>query len=197
MKHLLPLLIFCLSFTVFATDGDGKNDKKTSEKTTKTEDANSLVKWMTFEEAWAASKENPKKILVDIYTDWCGPCKMMNKNTFGNKDIAKYINRNFYPVKLNAEMKDTVTIDGEIYTFVAQGRRGMHMLAGALMKDSRGYPTVTIFNEERQLLQAIPGYQNIIDMDKLLHFFAEDHYKTTPYNIFESTFRSRLAPKEN
>ncbi len=187
MKHFLPLFFLICSISLFANNGDKDPVKKDNKK--------NEIKWMTFEEAWEASKKEPKKILVDIYTDWCGPCKMMNKNTFGNEDIAKYINRNYYPVKLNAEMQDTVKIEGEVYTFVPYGRRGMHMLAGALMQDSKGYPTITIINEERQIVQAIPGYQNIINMDKILHYFAEDHYKTTAYNIFEKSFISRLVPK--
>ena len=37
------------------------------------------IKWISFEQAIKAQKENPKKILMDVYTDWCGPCKLMDK----------------------------------------------------------------------------------------------------------------------
>jgi len=42
------------------------------------------VNWMTMDEALTAQKSNPKKIIVDFYTSWCGPCKLLDKNTFGN-----------------------------------------------------------------------------------------------------------------
>src|SRR6267154_1292240 len=66
------------------------------------------VHWYTFSEAVELQKKNPKPIMVDIYTSWCGPCKMMSANTFGNQIIAKYLNDKFYPVKFNAETRDTV-----------------------------------------------------------------------------------------
>ena len=35
------------------------------------------INWMTIEEAQEAQKKNPKKIMMDVYTKWCGPCKMV------------------------------------------------------------------------------------------------------------------------
>ena len=56
--------------------------------------ANSQVKWMTLEQAIEAQKTNPKKIMIDFYADWCGPCKIMEKNTYNHPIIAKYLNFN-------------------------------------------------------------------------------------------------------
>ena len=61
------------------------------------------IEWLTFEAALEAQKENPKKILMDVYTDWCGPCKLMDKKTFQNKDVAAYISEHYYAVRFNAE----------------------------------------------------------------------------------------------
>ena len=56
---------------------------------------------------------NPKKIFIDAYTVWCAPCKMLDKNTFANKDVANYINKNYYAVKFNAEGNETIKFDGK------------------------------------------------------------------------------------
>ena len=61
------------------------------------------VQWMSFEEAVAKNKLEPKKIFVDVYTDWCGWCKKMDAGTFNNPVVAKYLNEKYYNVKLDAE----------------------------------------------------------------------------------------------
>ena len=54
------------------------------------------VNWLSIEKAQELQKKVPKNIIMDIYTDWCGPCKLMDKNTFQNPDVAQYLNNNFY-----------------------------------------------------------------------------------------------------
>ena len=74
------------------------------------------IQWMTINEAMAAQAKNPKKIFVDMYTNWCGPCKLLDRNTFSNADVAAYINENFYPVKFNAEGDETVKFKEHVFT---------------------------------------------------------------------------------
>ena len=77
--------------------------------------AQDKIQWMSMNDALEAQKETPKKIFMDVYTDWCGPCKLLDKNTFGNKDVIKFVNENYYPVKFNRRrylkiMYDVLTI---------------------------------------------------------------------------------------
>ena len=73
------------------------------------------VNWVSFEQAVKLQKTNPKNIMMDVYTEWCGPCKMMDKNTFENPLIAKFLNDNFYAVKFNAEGTEKVSYNGKVY----------------------------------------------------------------------------------
>ena len=84
------------------------------------------INWVSIEEAEKMNKEKPKKIMVDVYTDWCGWCKKMDKDTFSNPVIAEIINEHYYAVKLNAEGKDEIIFNGTTYKFIAQGSRGYH-----------------------------------------------------------------------
>ena len=61
---------------------------------------------------------------MDVYTSWCGPCKMMMRNTFTNKDVINYINKNFYAIKFDAESGDDVTFKGT--SFKNQAINQMH-----------------------------------------------------------------------
>ena len=104
----------------------------------------SQVQWYTIEEAFALTKTEPRKIVIDVYTDWCTWCKVMDKNTYENQIIADYLNHKFYAVKFNAEQQEDVFINGTTYKFVASGSRGYHELAAALLNGNMGYPTVSL-----------------------------------------------------
>ena len=56
------------------------------------------IQWMSLDEALKEQKIKPKKIIMDVYTKWCGPCRLLDKKTFGNPDVSRYISQNFVPV---------------------------------------------------------------------------------------------------
>src|SRR6478736_5236100 len=91
------------------------------------------IKWMSFEEAIEKSKTEKRKIFIDVYTDWCGWCKVMDKKTFSEAKVAKILNEEFYPVKFNAEQRGNVVFNGTTFKFVASGNNGYHELAAALL----------------------------------------------------------------
>ena len=65
------------------------------------------LKWLDFESGYAKAAKEKKILLVDVYTDWCGWCKVMDKNTYSNDTIIQLINEKFVPVKLNPEKNRT------------------------------------------------------------------------------------------
>lgn len=148
------------------------------------------VNWLTFEEAVEKSKTEKKKIFIDVYTDWCGWCKVMDRETFGNEKIAKYLNENFYPVKLNAEQKEDITVNGQTFKWVASGTRGYHQLAAALLQGKLSYPTVVFLDENFNMLQPLPGYQKPEQFDPIIKFIGGGHYKTTKWADWQKTYVS-------
>ncbi|MBX2816085.1 MAG: DUF255 domain-containing protein, partial [Saprospiraceae bacterium] len=110
--------------------------------------AQDKIEWKSWEEAAAANAEDPRKILVDVYTDWCGWCKVMDRKTFTDPDIVSYINDNFHAVKLNAEQKEPITWQGYEFKWVAGGRNGVHTLAYSLLDKQMSYPQFVLLDEE-------------------------------------------------
>jgi thioredoxin-related protein len=141
----------------------------------------SKVNWMTIEEATAAQKKEPRKILIDVYTTWCGPCKMMDSNTFTNADVVSFINKNFYAVKFNAESGTDVQFKGTTYKNPsfdpnARGRNGVHEFSRALRVSA--YPTIVYLDENLEMIAPIKGYQSPQQIELYLKFFSSNTYKT-------------------
>lgn len=147
------------------------------------------VKWYTIEEAVAANKKAPKKMLVDMYTDWCGWCKVMDKQTFTDPAIIKYLNTHYYPVKFDAETKETINFKGKEYVWVNGGRRGYNQLAYELLRGRLGYPSLVYLDENQNLIRVAPGFKKPDQLMPELKFAAEDHYKTTDFTKYQSGVR--------
>ncbi len=113
------------------------------------------VKWMTFTEAVEKSKAEKRKIFIDVYTSWCGWCKVMDKNTFPDPEIAKLLNEKFYPVKFDAEQTNDVVFRGTTFKFISSGRGGYHQLAAALLNNQMSYPNFVFLDEEFRIIPLI------------------------------------------
>ncbi len=155
------------------------------------------VKWYTFEQAIELTRNEPRKLVVDVYTDWCVWCKVMDKNTFNNALIADYLNRNYYPVKLNAEQKENITVGETTFKFVAQGSRGYHELAAALLSGNMGYPSVVFLDEQIRIIQPLQGYIRARQFDEIMRFIGEEHYKTRTWEEFIKTYQSPIPEEES
>jgi thioredoxin-related protein len=150
------------------------------------------VKWHSFEEAVALSKENPKKLFIDVYTDWCGWCKKMEKETFNHPVIAKYLNENFYAVKFDAESTKPIEFAGTTFVNGGTETRNTHQLAIALLQGKLSYPSVAYMNEEMQLLTAIAGFKTPAEIEPILNYFAKDKYKSVGWTDFQASFESEI-----
>jgi thioredoxin-related protein len=146
------------------------------------------IKWYSFEEAVELSRENPRKILVDIYTDWCGFCKRMDAETFSDPQVARFINKHFYPVKLNSETRDTIEFQGHVFINEGEGRRSPHQLSVALLQGQMSYPSIVYINEDLELLTAVPGFRTPEQIEPLLRFIGEDHYLQQSWENYQQNF---------
>lgn len=175
MKHL-KIFFFLVTSFLFANNTD-------SEK----------INWISFEKAIELNKTNPKPILVDVYTDWCGWCKKMDAATYENKTIAAYINQNFYAVKFDAEQKEEIIFQGKTFKYQKNGRSGIHELAYALLQGKLSYPSTVFLDKETNYIEAVPGYLDPKKMEQITAFMAQETYKTdTDWVTFEKEFKSQL-----
>ncbi len=156
------------------------------------EKTQSEINWVTFEEAVELNKENPKMILIDLYTDWCGWCKKMDRDTYSRQEIIDYVNDKFYAVKFNAEQKEDVHFNGHTLKYVPSGKRGYHELAAALTRNQLSYPTTVFMDEKLQIIQPIPGYLDAKTFDTISRYMGEEKYKDTPWEEYQKSYESSL-----
>lgn len=150
------------------------------------------VEWYTFKEAVEKNKTNPKKILIDVYTDWCGWCDKMEEETFNHPEIAKYINKHFYAVRFDAESSEEITFRGKTFKKEGNKKRSPHQLAAALLQGKMSYPSVAYLNEDNQLITAVPGYYGPKDMEVLLKYFVQEEYKNQKFKDFQDSYKHSL-----
>jgi thioredoxin-related protein len=146
------------------------------------------IEWLSIEEAAEKNKTEPRKILIDVYTDWCGWCKRMDQTTFKDPTIVKYVNETYYAVKFDAEQQKDIDFKGKKYEFVRAGGRGYHELAAEWLNNRMGYPTMVFLDEEMNVIQPIPGFLQADKFDVILHYFGTDSHKTTPWETYERKY---------
>ena len=157
MKNLL--LIF-LTLGLFACSSS--SSKETANTEVKEPENYVEIPWATMGNIESLVTKKPRKTIVDVYTPWCGPCKMMDKNTFTNPEIINQIGKNFYAVKFNAEGPDPIKFMGKDYANPQfkpnkRGRNAPHQLSGFF--SVRGYPTLVVLDENMQIIDKIVGYK--------------------------------------
>lgn len=166
----------------------------------KAKDANNAdtleIHWMTIEQAEQKMKEQPKMVLVDVYTSWCGWCKVMDKKTYTNPDLIKYVNNNFYAVKFNAEQKSTIHFMGKDWEYNKQYK--VNNLAMDILHGRLSYPTTVIMEKDFKSAEPIPGYLEVPQMESILKYFGDEVYLHEAWKDFQKSFKGtwKVATKE-
>jgi len=147
----------------------------------------SSIKWYDIEQAVELNKKEARPILIDVYTDWCSWCNFMMKSTYANKGIANYINRNFYPVRFNAETFDTIEFRGKKYFNRKLGRKPTHDLASILLEGNLSYPSIVFFDRSGRKI-IVSGYKEPKDIEPALVYQVENLSNYVSLSEFTANF---------
>ena len=163
MKNLIwTLMVFGLFACSSATESEPDNY--------------TTMPWVKLDKVESLVKKKPKKILVDVYTPWCGPCKMMDKHTFTDPEIMNQVGKNFYPVKFDAEGPDPINFKGKeyknpLYKSKDARRNPPHQLASFFAV--RGYPTLVVLDENMNIIDKIVGYKKPLELKAALSKYTQ------------------------
>lgn len=145
------------------------------------------VKWMTVAEMQEAYKKSPRPILVDVYTSWCGWCKVMDRETYGKESVADYINEHYYAVKMDAESKESFEWNGKKYEYNTEYKS--NNLAIYLLYGQMSFPTTVFLSAIDAQPAPMPGFLKPNEIEAPLKFFGDGAYKTKNYPEFMNGFK--------
>lgn len=156
-----PLLAFALLSTYALSGCSGPPDEQAA-ATSEVSDsqtqqpASSGIDFFhgSFEDALALAEEESKKVFVDVYTTWCGPCIVMQETVFKEAEVGEYFNARFVNLKLDAESEDQ---DGPELS----ARYDIGVYPTYLILDSSG-------SELSRATSAMPGEQFIAMFSQML-----------------------------
>lgn len=134
------------------------------------------LKWNKFDEGLSLAKKNNKKVLIDVYADWCKWCKKMDAEVFTNDTIAPYLKKNYVLIKLDGESQEKIKYKGETMTAAAFAQ-GFGVT---------GFPTVLFLEPDGEAITKVPGFINAENFLPMITFFGDDHYKKLTWQEYFS-----------
>lgn len=174
---------YCILFVILATfslSTLAQNPKPVNPKA-------KTIEWRSVEEVEQLMKLEPRKVYIDIYTDWCGWCKVMDKKTFTHPKVIEYLNTKYYSIHLNAERADSVLFQGKKYGRIPNTKT--NELAADWMRNKLSYPTSIFFEENFVNPQPVPGYLEVPTLEMILKYLGENQMKTVSWEKYSKEFK--------
>ena len=137
--------------------------------------------WKAFTDGFSEAKKTEMKVMVDVYTNWCGWCKRLDADVYSNPDVVAYMKEHYVSVKLNAESAAEVRYKDTTYTQVK--------FAQAL--GVTGYPTIAFFDSNGNLITKLGGYVAADRFLPIVKFIGEDYYKKMSWDEY-----AKLSPQK-
>lgn len=146
------------------------------------------INWISMEEVNVKMKTDPRPVMIDLYTNWCYWCKMMDKKTYTNQKVISYINTHFYAVKLNAETKDTVEWNDRSYGYNVGDK--VNNFALFVTQGQLSFPNTIIFPEPNKAPASIPGFMEPKEIEVILKYFGDQKYKSQNFSVYSANFKT-------
>ncbi len=133
------------------------------------------IKWLKYDEGVKLAAKLNKPMIIDFYTEWCGWCKKMDKTTYSDPGIVKYINQAFVPIKLNPELKEQYNLP--------DGTRDARSIGRAYGVSS--YPQTWFVESDGKKIDKMPGYLTADKFIVVLKYIGDGIYKKQSWSEYQ------------
>lgn len=197
-RYLIGILIFAFVISVVSyhliwsqtASGEKTKEKISSEKSvidkTTSGGKEATLTWYKYDEGLAKAKKEKKHIMVHFYTNWCGWCKRMDKNTFSNDEVKKVLKDSYVAVKVNAESADKVKVDGKEMT-----ERQIAASFGV-----RAFPITWFLKPTADKIAPRNGYVEADEFVYILNWVKDDLYDKITFAEFVKQQQEKKNPEK-
>jgi thioredoxin-related protein len=123
------------------------------------------LQWTGWDAGLRNAAATHRPILVDVYTDWCGWCRRMDRDVYARDDVREYLSRRFVTVRLDAESTNPASYSAHHYTESSLAARFR----------VTGYPTTVFLKPDGEHLVNVPGYVSADRFLLLLQYIGDGH----------------------
>lgn len=175
-RFLIPVILFsfgalALSLRVHATKSLTASDESKSKK----------INWATFDQGVELARKEKKILVVDVYTDWCHWCKVMDKDTFGNSEVVAFARENVIMAKLNAETSEKFKFRETTYS-----GRELATMFGVI-----SFPTTIFMNSDGELITSVSGFIPADNFVLILKYLSGSWHEKMKFDEFKEKEKQR------
>lgn len=161
-SRIRNIAVLVVGLGLFGVAWAGSADKQSAK-----EPASAQPEWLTYGEALERAVAEDKHIIIDFYTNWCGWCKRMDRDTYGNPTVVEMLDDNFLIAKINAESPRKFAV----------GEKQLSGVDIARQYGVRQFPMTWFVKPSGEPLANIPGYIGPDRFMKVLEYVHERRYE--------------------
>jgi len=130
--------------------------------------------WLPYNEGLLKAEKETKHVLIYFYTNECGWCKKMEKETYSNEEVKEILSDKFVAIKINAKSENKV---------VENGKEISERKLATLYQIS-GYPTTWFLESNHNRIAPLPGYVSTEQFIPVIKYIGEGWYKSISFEEY-------------
>jgi thioredoxin-related protein len=133
------------------------------------------IQWVSIDGIWGPETRPDRRVLVNIYTEWCDYCRLMDEQVYPDSSVRRVVAEHFVTVGLNADSDRIIRFKGQEFTERAFARR----------LGVRSYPTMVFMDPDGHVILQTNGFMPTDDLVRMLAYIGSQAYDRVDFAEFK------------